>query len=208
MVSPGLGQRGFTLIELLLALAMTALIGASAYAALEGVSRSRLAFEEKAAELAQVQRFLMVLSTDIRQISGVQNRAAGGELESVLVVNDGVETVLILNRLGWHNPLASPRSEMQRVFYRYDGEQVYRGYWETFDRVDDAFLREKPILGGVKRIGIRALPKTESTDIERQWLPSWPEGDSRDTLPAALEITVELEKMGELKRVYELLPQN
>jgi general secretion pathway protein J len=196
------------LIELLLALAMTALIGASAYAALEGVVRSRQAFEEKAAELAQVQRFLTLFSIDIRQISGVQNRAPNGELENVLVVNDGVETLLILNRRGWHNPLALQRSEMQRVFYRYDGEQVYRGFWETFDRVDDELLREKPVLAGVKRIGVRALPKAEGSDIDRQWLPNWPEGESRDILPVALELTVELETMGELKRIYELLPQN
>ncbi len=200
-------QRGFTLIELLLALAMTALIGASAYAALEGVGRSRQAFEEKAAELAQVQRFLTLFSIDIRQLSGVQNRAANGELENVLVVNDGAETLMILNRRGWHNPLAMPRSEMQRVFYRYDGEQVYRGYWETFDRVNDELFRERLILSGVKRIGVRALPRVEGADIDRQWLPSWPEGESRDTLPAAIELTVELESMGELKRIYELLPQ-
>jgi general secretion pathway protein J len=201
-------QRGFTLVELLLALAMTALIGASAYAALEGVSRSRQAFAEKAAQLAQLQRFLSVMSSDIRQASGVQNRAANGELESVLVVNEASDTVLLLNRRGWHNPLAIKRSEMQRVYYRFDGQQVYRGYWEAFDRVDDAQTRERPMLDNVVRIGVRALPASNVTDIERQWLPVWPEGEGSTSLPAALEITLELKTMGELKRIYELLPQS
>jgi general secretion pathway protein J len=201
-------QTGFTLIELLLALAMTALIGASAYAALEGVGRSRQAFEEKAVELAQLQRFLTLIASDIRQASGVQNRAADGELESALAVNDGTETVLLLNRRGWHNPLALTRSEMQRVYYRYDGEQIFRGYWEAFDRIDDAVFRERPVLADVVAVSVRALPAVETTSIERQWLPQWPEGEASAQLPAALEITIELEAMGELKRIYELLPQN
>lgn len=201
-------HSGFTLIELLLALAMTALIGASAYAALEGVGRSRQAFEEKAVELAQLQRFLTVIGSDIRQASGVQNRAASGELESALAVNDGAETVLLLNRRGWHNPLAITRSEMQRVYYRYDGEQIFRGYWDAFDRVDDAVFRERPVLADVVAVSVRALPAAKTSSIERQWLPQWPEGEVSAQLPAALEITIELKTMGELKRVYELLPQN
>jgi general secretion pathway protein J len=204
----GRAQSGFTLIELLLALAMTALIGASSYAALEGVGRSRQAFEEKAAELAQLQRFLTVIGSDIRQASGVQNRAANGELESALAVNDGAETLLLLNRRGWHNPLAIPRSEMQRVYYRFDGEQVFRGYWEAFDRADDGAFRERPLLADVVHIGVRALPAQQTTDIERQWLPQWPGGEPSAALPAALEITIELKTLGELKRVYELLPQS
>ncbi len=208
MSPPLRAQRGFTLIELLLALAMTALIGASSYAALEGVGRSRQAFEEKAAELAQLQRFLTVIGSDIRQASGVQNRAANGELESALAVNDGAETLLLLNRRGWHNPLALPRSEMQRVYYRFDGEQVFRGYWEAFDRADDGAFRERPLLADVVHIGVRALPAQQTTDIERQWLPQWPAGETSAALPAALEITIELKTLGELKRVYELLPRN
>lgn len=208
MSSPLRAQRGFTLIELLLALAMTALIGASSYAALEGVARSRQAFEEKAAELAQLQRFLTVIGSDIRQASGVQNRAANGELESALAVNDGAETLLLLNRRGWHNPLALPRSEMQRVYYRFDGEQVFRGHWEAFDRADDGAFRERLLLVDVVHIGVRALPAQQTTDIERQWLPQWPAGEASAALPAALEITIELKTLGELKRVYELLPRN
>lgn len=202
------GQRGFTLIELLLSLAMTALIGASAYAALEGVGQSRVAFEEKSAELAQLQRFLTMLGSDVRQASGMQNRDADGGMEAPLIVSDGEETVLLLNRRGWHNPLSSPRSEMQRVYYRYDGEQLYRGYWLAFDRVEDGAFRERPILDGVKSLSVRALPAQQTANIDRQWTPLWPQGDTAAaSLPAALEVTIELESLGELTRIYELLPQ-
>lgn len=200
-------QRGFTLVELLLALAMTALIGAAAYAALEGVGQSRLAFEEKADELAQVQRFLTVFGSDVRQISGMQNRGPDGELEEPLVVSEGEEILLLFNRRGWHNPLRHPRSEMQRVYYRYDGEQLYRGYWEAFDRVEDGIQREKPVLEDVQSIALRVLPAQQSGDLDRQWVPQWPTGEGSLELPAALEVTLELGSMGELRRVYELLPQ-
>jgi type II secretion system protein J len=187
---------------------MTAMIGASAYAALEGVTRSRQAFDQKAAQLAQLQRFLTVIGSDLHQLSGVQNRAANGDLETALAVNDGSETVLVFNRRGWHNPLALARSEMQRVYYRFDGEQLFRGYWEAFDRVDDAAFRERLILADIKQVTVRALPAQPATDIDRQWLPQWPEGDASVELPAALELTIELKGLGELKRVYELLPQS
>jgi general secretion pathway protein J len=201
-------QQGFTLVELLLALAMTALIGASAYAALEGVGRSRIAFEEKSEKLAELQRFLTIFGNDVRQVSGMQNRSAEGDLEEPLVVDEGEETLLILNRRGWHNPLASPRSEMQRVYYRYDGEQLYRGYWVAFDRIDDTLIRERPILKDLAQISLRVLPAEQTGDIDRQWTPRWPQGEEgAPVLPAALELTIELGSMGELRRVYELLPQ-
>lgn len=204
---PASRQRGFTLVELLLALAMTAMIGASAYAALEGVGRSRLVFEEKAAQLAQLQRFLSLIGSDVLQASGMQNRSAEGDLEDALTLSDGEETFLMLNRRGWHNPLMSPRSNMQRVFYRYDGESVYRGYWHTFDRVDDTALQERLVLEDVKHLSVRVLPAQESSNLDRDWVPQWPEDEAGIVLPAALEVTLELGTLGELKRVYELLPQ-
>ena len=198
-------EKGFTLVELMVALAITALIGATSYAALEGVFQSRLAFAEKAEQLAQLQRFFTVIGRDIRMASGVENRGSDGEYEDTLGVTPEAETFFTLNRRGWHNPLLAPRSEMQRVYYRFDGDVVTRGHWESFDRIDDTLFRERPLLEGVREISLRALPAEEASDLDGEWLPQWPR--SGEGLPAALELHIELEALGQFRRIYELLPQ-
>jgi general secretion pathway protein J len=198
-------QRGFTLIELMLTLIMTALIAVAGYGALSGVMQTRQIYEEKAAELAQLQRFLTVISRDIRLASDMLNRGADGDFEDVLIVTKDVETLLVFNRRGWHNPLMAPRSELQRVYYRFDGETVVRGHWEAFDRVDDTPFRERVLLEGVRAIGFQALPDEEASNLDRAWVEEWPIGSAG--LPAAIELTLELESLGEFKRIYELQPQ-
>ena len=197
--------RGFTLIELLLALLITALIATSSYSALSEVMQAREVYLEKSAELARLQRFFTVISRDIRQATTVANRAADGEYEDVLVVNDDADAVLVLNRRGWHNPQGALRSELQRVLYRFDGDTVVRGYWEAFDRVEQTAFRERVVLEGVRAISIQALPQQPFSDLERGWVEQWPSNE--EVLPAALQVTVEFEALGEFRRVYELLPQ-
>ena len=189
-----------------MALAMTALIGATSFAALDGLTRSRAAYEERVAQLGQLQRFFTLIGRDVRQASGVLNRGADGDLEPNLLVNDGSDMVLVLNRRGWHNPLGAVRSELQRVYYRFDGQTLFRGYWEAFDRVDGSDSRERPLMDEVKELRVRALPAEPSSNLERNWQVNWPAGDELDQLPAALEITLETTTMGTFTRIYELLP--
>ena len=81
------GWRGFTFIELLLALFITALIATSAYSALSGFLQAREVHQQKAAELASLQRFFSVLSRDIRQAAPIANRDADGDVEGALVLS-------------------------------------------------------------------------------------------------------------------------
>ena len=82
---------GFTFIELLLALLITALIATSAYSALSGFLQAREVHQQKADELARLQRFFSLLSRDIRQAAPLVNRGVDGELEDALIIGqDGV----------------------------------------------------------------------------------------------------------------------
>ena len=200
-------EGGFTLLELLLALAITALIGAASYAALDGVNRSRLAFDAKAQQLGSLQRFFNVFGTDVRQAAGFASRGVDGEREAAFAVSDGADAALVLNRRGWHNPLRTPRSELQRVYYRFDGDSVVRGYWQALDRVASTPSRERVLLTGVKSMRVRVLPAAQLASIERGWVERWPPANEDEQRPAAVEIALELDNLGGITRIYELLPQ-
>lgn len=199
--------RGFTLLELLLALAITAMIGAASYAALDAVNRSRRAYDAKVEQLGNLQRFFTLFGMDVRQLTGLSSRGVDGEREASLLLSEDADPMLVLNRRGWHNPLRVPRSELQRVYYRFDGESLVRGYWQSLDRVAATPLRERVLLDSVKSVRMRVLPAAQMANVERSWVERWPAGDELEQLPAAIEITLELDSLGSMTRIYELLPQ-
>ena len=63
-------RAGFTLIEVIVALGLFALIGAAGFTLLDGVLRAQEATENRLQRLAEVQRALLVVSTDLDQITG------------------------------------------------------------------------------------------------------------------------------------------
>lgn len=205
-MNPLAKQAGFTLVELVLALAITALIGAAAYASLAAASQSRQAYSERAAQLASVQRFFTVIGNDLRQAAAIENLDQSSERQAAFLLESGSANPLTFNRRGWHNPLASQRSELQRVFYRIEGDDLMRGYWLGFDRVDDNLLREQLLLPAIEEFSLRVLPPAASDRLDRAWLDSWPLDDLTQgrALPAAVEVRVVIKNLGELSRIYEL----
>ncbi len=63
-------RDGFTLIEVMIALALFALIGVAGFTLLDSVLRTQGATETRLARLAEVQRAMLVISTDLDQITG------------------------------------------------------------------------------------------------------------------------------------------
>jgi len=68
-------RQGFTLVEVLIAMALFALIGIAGFTLLDGVLRTQGATETRLARLAEVQRAMLVISTDLDQVTG---SVAGG----------------------------------------------------------------------------------------------------------------------------------
>lgn len=63
-------RQGFTLIEVMIALALFALIAVAGFTLLDSVLRTQSATETRLARLAEVQRAMLVISTDLDQITG------------------------------------------------------------------------------------------------------------------------------------------
>ena len=70
-------RAGFTLIEVMIALALFALIAVAGFTLLDSVLRTQAATDDRLGRMAQVQRAMLVVSTDLDQITGALAGGAG-----------------------------------------------------------------------------------------------------------------------------------
>jgi general secretion pathway protein J len=96
-----------------------------------------------------------------------------------------------------------PRSTLQRVQYRLDDKKLMREYWVALDRTMTGEPESAVLLDRVERMQLRFM------DGNRTWHEQWPPlgysaPDAPRLRPIAVEISVELEDWGELKRLVEV----
>ncbi|MEM1112406.1 MAG: type II secretion system minor pseudopilin GspJ [Pseudomonadota bacterium] len=208
--------RGFTLIEVLIALAITALVSALAYAslsaAIDGVEGTR----EQATRTAELNRAWTILSRDLRQFVSRPVRDEFGEVEPALLGGPASRYTLSFTRTGWHNPNRLARSNLQRVNYLVEEETLWREAWSVLDRAASSEAQRVRLLDGVEDIRLAFLRSLEDLEpgnegVEtRNWPESWVADPSQPGLgiapPVAIEITLELADYGELRRLYVLPP--
>jgi general secretion pathway protein J len=94
---------------------------------------------------------------------------------------------------------------LQRVGYRVEQEALWRDHWAVLDRTQSVEPVRVRLLGGVRAIRLRYMT------ANRQWTDQWPPqtagtGDESSVRmrPAAVEVTLELEDWGEIKRLVEV----
>lgn len=102
--------------------------------------------------------------------------------------------------------MGDTRSDLQRVSYELLDGELLRHYWTMLDRPQDSESVIQTLLTDIDAIVLRFM------DDENQWVESWPP-EQTDTdnsrigkylLPKALEITIEHNYFGSLKRLYDL----
>ncbi len=194
--------RGFTLLELLIAVSVFALMSAIAYGGLRSVLHARAATDEQAAALRELQLAEMFLAGDLRSLIARPVRDDYGDSQGALRVDELGEQRLVLTRAGWSNPLDAPRSELQRVAWGIEDGHLVRLYWPTLDRLPGSEALRVELLAGVQALGVRLL------DAAGQWHTQWPDEragvTSDSTLPRAIEVTLETERYGAIRRLYPL----
>lgn len=196
--------KGFTLVELLVAVAISVVLGVIAYV---GLANAYLQFgiaEESLERLSQLQYAMRRLEQDITQIHPRPARDPLGDtpLPSVMG-NEGTETAMVFTRGGWPNPLGLPRGSLQRVAYMIEDETLIRRHWSVVDATLANEPIDMPLLEGVLQVVVRYL------DGAREWKTEWPalDADPESALrdrPLAIEVTVELEDMGLITRIFEV----
>jgi general secretion pathway protein J len=191
-------QKGFTLIEVLVSIAIFASLSVAAYQVVSQIQRSNLLSQERTARLNELQRTMVMMDNDFRQMALRRTRTDGEEVASQLIfwsdyLLDSDAKGVMFARLGWHNPQQQfPRGEVTKVGYRIKGETLQRIWWRYPDT---------PV--GQEGIVTPLLTQVEAFDIRfydgNQWKSDW---DSSDSLPKAVSVVLTLKDYGKITRTY------
>lgn len=195
-------SKGFTLLELLIAIAIFSLISVMAFSGLNSVLFNKEIIDHELNRLSNIQRTMLNLSRDIEQAA---NRPIRDELGGTLPALSGGQnidsTLIEFTRFGWRNPAQQTRSQLQRVAYSFEDNQLIRLYWHHLDHLQTDEPVKRILLNDVERISIRYL--------DEDWTNVWPklvldESSPLTPLPRAIEITLELQDWGKITRLFRV----
>lgn len=190
--------RGFTLMEIIVVLAVFALIGVISGRIISGVLDNQRLLADRGDRLAEVQLAMKILQRDVMQLNARRIRDQLGDSTEPLMI--GADGMMEFTRAGWRNPLQQPRSELQRVGYIVQDDDLYRAYWSVLDRPPDAEPHLQKLLSGVKQIEFFAL------DVSGNEHSFWPLlGDyatDPDAALAGIIMRLEIEPFGVVERVW------
>jgi general secretion pathway protein J len=195
--------RGFTLIELLVAMAIVAIIGVMALGGLNAVIKEREIAKEHSARWREIQFAMRLIVQDLAQIEPRPTRDELGESDRpALLANPNAQFALEFSRGGWTNPAGFRRGTVLRVAYDWEEDKLVRLYWPVMDRTLATPPVRTDLLTGVTDVEIRFL------DAAGQWQLEWPPlgasgAEQLVSSPRAVEITIELEDFGTVRRVVE-----
>lgn len=194
-------QRGFTLLELVVAIAIFGLMAAMAYGGLGSVLNTRDHADTQAERLAELQKAFTIMGRDITQAVDRPVRDSYGSDVLPLLGGGYGSGILELSRSGRRNPMALPRSSLQRIAYLFEDGKLQRQSWQVLDRSSDTEAQSSQLLAGIKSVELRFMDKN------REWQPQWPgvaATPSDPPLPLAVEVTLELKDWGRLSRIFEV----
>ena len=192
---------GFTLVELLVALAVFATMAALAYGGLNSIARTRGDLAKQEDRFRDLTRAIDMLNRDIGESVARPVRGANGqEIPAIIGTSEQVE----ITRLGFANPQAEQRSNLERVLYEVDANTMKRGRYAVLDRAQDTTPTMSDLNVAVDDIRLRYL------NTDGRWLDAWPPQQATypmTALPRAVQWTIESRDYGELQGVIELVSQ-
>jgi general secretion pathway protein J len=190
--------KGFTLIEVLVSIAIFATLSVAAYQVVNQVQRSNEVSTERSARLNALQRSLVILDNDFRQMAQRQFRTNGEEASSKLILMqeyllDSDTIGVMFTRLGWHNPQQQfPRGEVTKVGYRTKEETLERVWWRYPDTPTGQEGVVTPLLEGIEAFNLEFYNGSS-------WLKEW---QTDRALPKAVKLKLTLKDYGEIERIY------
>lgn len=211
-------SNGFTLVEVLIALAITAFVAAISYTGLSTVISGVESTRAVAERTWEVNRALMIVSRDLRHFVERPVRDEFGEEEPALIGGRAARFMLSFTRSGWHNSGGQPRSNLQRVNYLWLEDSLWRESYPVLDRASVTEPQRVLLLEGVTDLRLSFLdapgslsPGARGTVVDtRNWPENWVADTSQPGValppPAALELVLELEDLGELRSLHALPP--
>tara|TARA_R110000850_G_scaffold131531_3_gene252435 strand:+ start:287 stop:1009 length:723 start_codon:yes stop_codon:yes gene_type:complete len=205
-------QKGFTLLEVLLAIGVTAMIGLGSWQILNSAIRASESTQTRLAELNALQKTMLIISRDLRQLVSRSIRDGFGDYQPAITTKNEFYA-LEFSRIGWRNPMDDVRSNIQRVAYELNENKLIRHYWDVLDRAQDSSPISRELISEVNSITFRFMNK------KGVWTDDWPVTSSSSSaagataadprasdneLPKAVEISLDLQRFGKVKRLYDL----
>ena len=185
---------GFTLLEMLVALAVFAVIGvmsAQLVRQMADISERTRLREER---LVDMQRAMDLLRRDVQQLAHRPVRDQLGDGGDALRIDLGGS--IEFTRRGWGNPLAAPRSELQRVGYALEQGDLYRVFWPVLDRANDSEPVRQLLLQDLASLEVAAI------DAKGEEYGYWPLAEESDAELAAIAVRLVIERLGEIERIW------
>ncbi len=199
-------QLGFTLMEVLIAITIMAMIAALTAQVLQTAIVSGETTDDAAKRTSSVDRTWVMLDTDLRNALPRALLAANNDPLPALYVGRSGDYWLTLLRGGMANPLKISRSELARVGYRLEEGVLWRDIWQDTGTIDRRKAIALKLMTDIKSIQVRVLSDVATSIAAGPWLEDWPNPNDRSKLPRALEITLQTEDFGEIKRLIGILP--
>jgi len=195
--------KAFTLLEIIIAMSISAVIGVYTLLLLDNSTKAQNQIEKRAVRYNEIERTFLFLSNDLRQIAPRPFRDEYGDKQNNLL-SDDIEG-LTFTRMGRRNPANLPRSNLEKLNYKVEKQQLFR---ISFNYPDGM-----PVDLGSKR---RLLDQVEKLSVffyqDEDWVDFWPpqtlnfqQTDKISTqLPLAVKIILELKDLGKIERIFVL----
>jgi general secretion pathway protein J len=198
-------SSGFTLIEMMIAIFIFSVVATLSYSGLNYILKGQSYLQTSSNQLKDLQLSFRYFEKDINQMINRSVRNQYGDLQPSFVGDE--DKAFRFTHAGWRNPANLVRSKMQRVSYELDEKILKRYTWGQLDGAIAEQFFETDLLEGVESIKLRYL------DQEDQWQTTWPPLNSDSTEPAlgtvqqfdiprALELTIKVENMDEIRRLF------
>ncbi len=190
-------SRGFTLIEVMVALAIFAVMATIAYAGLNAMARTRADLAEVDDRLREVGFGLHLMERDLRQaVARAVRDSYGGELPELI----GEPSRIEFTRAGVRHAPGVLLPSLQRVAWGVDSRRLMQTRWLQLDRAPSTQAQSREAITELDGLRLSYL------DAAGVWQDRWPApaGDDRSALPRAVEIVLQFDDIGELRRLVVL----
>lgn len=196
-------SSGFTLIEVVIATFIFGFVSIMAYGGMNYVLKGQSQLQNSSNQLKGLQLTFRYFEKDINQMINRSVRNQYQDIQPAFVGNE--DQAFSFTHAGWRNPAKLIRSKMQRVSYELDENILKRHTWGQLDGAiaEDYFTTD--LLEGVESIKLRYYRLG-------QWHTTWPPLNSSSVqqvgsiqqfeIPQALELTIKMDNMDEIKRLF------
>lgn len=177
-------QSGFTLVEMMVALFIFSLLSVAGVALLRGAVNSNEVTDAKLSDMAQMQRLVSLMETDLSQALPRPYRNELGDRVATFASDTGSSGrgFLSFTRGGQSNINNKARSNMQRVSYQLNDGRLERLQYEATDGGSSSEPAE--LMDGISDLKLRFRDK------RGQWVSNW-QTERLSDLPRAVELRFE-----------------